>query len=73
MRNAHRRMELRHVITTINTDIQFIIQDTDLGEKVLFIEENGRLSRINPSFPEAAVLLNTAPYVHTVKLLPFFI
>jgi len=66
-------MELHYVIKIINTDIKFIIQDADLREKVLFIEETGRLSRINPSFPEAPVLLNTAPYVHSVKLLPSFI
>jgi len=73
MRNAHRGMELHYVLTTTKTDTQFIIQDTDLEEKVLFIEETGTLSRINPSLPEAPILLNTTPYVHTEKLLPYFI
>jgi len=39
-------MELHYVLTTIETDTQFIIQDTDLGEKVLFTEETGTLFKI---------------------------
>jgi len=73
MRNAHRGMELHYVLTIIKTVTQFIIQDTDLAEKVMFIEETGRLSRINQSFPAASILLNTTPYVYTEKLPPFFI
>jgi hypothetical protein len=73
MWNAHRGMELHFVLTAIKTDTQFIIQDRDLGEKVLFIKETGTLSRINPSYPEAPVLLNTTRYVHTEKFVPHFI
>lgn len=75
MWNAHRSMELHFVLTTTKPDTQFIIQDIDLVEKVLFIEATGTLSTINPSYPEAAVrvLLNTTPYVHTEKFLPYVI
>ena len=66
------RHGVNYVLTTTKTDTQFIIQDRDLGERALFIEETGTLSRINPSFPEAPILLNTTPHVHTEKLLPYF-